>query len=172
MENLTRLSKRIAHALRHNPTQYGVTLDSEGWADLCQLAAGVGTTVETVEEIAAQDSKGRYVIRGGRIRAAQGHTIDVNLQFPSPAPPAVLWHGTTENAYPSIMEHGLLPMERQHVHLSPTREQAVMVGSRRKGELVILRINTGELPADVRLMVAENGVWLADRIPAHCLHRD
>jgi putative RNA 2'-phosphotransferase len=170
MEKLTNLSKKMSFALRHQPEQFNLVLDNEGWAELDTFAHKLGTTVEIVQQVVAQDSKQRYTIQNGKIRAAQGHTIPVSIKFATPEPPAVLWHGTTEAALPSIMEIGLSPMQRQYVHLSASREQAEIVGSRHKGKLVVLSINTAELTTQrIPLMMAENGVWLANFVPVSCI---
>lgn len=169
MEKLTNLSKKMSFALRHQPEQFNLVLDSEGWVEMATFAHKLGTTVEIVQQVVAQDSKQRYTIKNGRIRAAQGHTIPVSIKFATPTPPKILWHGTTEEALTAIMKTGLLPMQRQHVHLSATREQAEIVGSRRKGKLVVLRVQTASLTQHTPLMMAENGVWLADFVPAECI---
>jgi putative RNA 2'-phosphotransferase len=169
MESLTKLSKKMSFALRHRPEQYNLVLDTEGWAELTEFADKLETTVETIEEVVAQDSKQRFTVREGKIRAAQGHTIPVNIKFTSPTPPSILWHGTTVEAFETIRKTGLLPMKRQHVHLSATREQAVIVGSRHKGKLVVLKVDTTALRRHTKLMMADNGVWLADFVPAECL---
>lgn len=172
MEPLTQLSKKMSFALRHRPEEFNLVLETEGWTGLVEFAEKIGTTVETVEQVVAQDSKQRFTIRNGKIRAAQGHTTYVNIQFTSPTPPAILWHGTTAEAFPEIMKTGLLPMKRQHVHLSATREQAVIVGSRHKGKLVVLKVETAVLRKHTELLMADNGVWLTAFVPAECLQED
>lgn len=172
MEKLTNLSKKMSFALRHQPEQFNLVLDTEGWAELVTFAHKLGTTVEIVQQVVAQDSKQRYTIQNGKIRAAQGHTIPVSIKFATPTPPEVLWHGTTEEAYKTIQKTGLLPMQRQYVHLSASREQAEIVGSRRKGKLIVLKVQTASLTKHTPLMMAENGVWLADSVPASCFQID
>lgn len=171
-ENLTKLSKKMSFALRHRPEDYHLVLDSEGWVELNEFAQKLEIAADIVQRIAEQDEKQRFTISDGKIRAAQGHTTYVNIKFASPAPPAILWHGTTSEALTEIMKTGLLPMKRQHVHLSATREQAVIVGSRHKGQLVILQVNTETLKKHAELKMAENGVWLADHVPTECLQED
>lgn len=169
METLTNLSKKMSFALRHRPEQFNLALDAEGWVELETFANRLETSVEIVQQVVAQDSKQRFTIHNGKIRAAQGHTIPVSIKFATPTPPEILWHGTTEEAIPAIMKTGLLPMQRQHVHLSATREQAEIVGSRRKGKLVLLKVETAALRRHTKLMMAENGVWLADFVPVECI---
>lgn len=172
METLQQLSKKMSFALRHRPEQYGLALDEEGWTELEAFASKMETTVEIVQQVVAQDNKQRYTLQNGKIRAAQGHTISVKIKFASPTPPAFLWHGTTEEAYKVISKKGLLPMKRQHVHLSASREQAEIVGSRHKGKLVVLKVDTAILKRHTKLMVADNGVWLAEFVPVECFQAE
>lgn len=169
MNTLEQLSKKMSYALRHRPTEFGIKLDEEGWTNLDDFARKMDTTVEVVEQVVAQDKKQRYTVKDGSIRAAQGHTVPVKIKYETPTPPAFLWHGTTEVALQEILNKGLLPMKRQHVHLSASREQAVIVGKRHKGRLAVLKIDTTILRRHTKLMLAENGVWLADFVPADCL---
>lgn len=172
MEPLTNLSKKVSFALRHRPEQFSLALDAEGWVELETFASKLETTVEKVQQVVAQDTKQRFTVQNGKIRAAQGHTIPVSITFATPTPPAVLWHGTTEEALTAIKKTGLLPMQRQHVHLSASQEQAEIVGSRRKGKLALLRVDTALLAQHTTLMMAENGVWLADFVPVECLQEN
>lgn len=171
MKELIQASKKMSHALRHEPEKYGIVLEDNGWTDLATFAEKLSLPVETIVEITKQDSKQRYAIEEGRIRAVQGHSTKVNLQFTSAVPPKHLWHGTNENAYPEIMKMGLLPMGRHHVHLSESVEQARIVGERRKGGLVLLQIDALTLSEEVPLYKSPNGVWLADRVPAKYITR-
>ncbi len=59
-------------------------------------------------------------------------------------------------------------MNRQYVHLSEGTHFATLAGSRR-GELVILKINTSRAKAaGIVFHYAGNEVWLADHVPAVC----
>jgi putative RNA 2'-phosphotransferase len=41
MTDLVKLSKTMAHALRHAPEAYGLTLDADGWVAIEALIAGL-----------------------------------------------------------------------------------------------------------------------------------
>ena len=83
-EKNSSLSRYISLILRHQPEVAGVTLDSHGWAKVTDLIAGINRTrhidIETLREIVATDSKGRYSFSddGEFIRANQGHSVDVD----------------------------------------------------------------------------------------------
>ena len=58
-------------------------------------------------------------------------------------------------------------MERQYVHLSVDKNTAAIVGSRRKGELVVLKVKAKEAYlSSIQFYKEENGIWLSDPIPS------
>lgn len=171
MPDLTRLSRFLSYVLRHKPDSIGIELTWDGWANIEQLVTnsqnqGYDITVDIVNQIVAEDEKGRYVISPDKlqIRATQGHSVDVDLNFEEKVPPVVLWHGTYADAVPTIMKQGLKKMKRHHVHLSSTTETAKKVGSRR-GASVLLMINTKDMVKNgIKFFLSENGVWLTEYV--------
>ncbi|TDC92750.1 RNA 2'-phosphotransferase [Actinomadura sp. 7K507] len=168
------ISKYLARHLRHRPGRIGLTLDSGGWAGVTELLAaaarhGFPLTRAELEHVVAVNDKKRYVIDGERIRAVQGHSIQVDLDLPSASPPESLYHGTVRGSVESILRDGLLPMGRHAVHLSPDRETARRVGARR-GEPVVLVVQAARMAADGHeFRVSANGVWLAGLVPPEYL---
>lgn len=166
------VSKFLARHLRHAPERIGLELDESGWADveaLLEASARAGFPIARAELDAAVHAPGkrRYVYgdRGRRIRAAQGHSIDVDLGYAPVAPPPVLFHGTHAGALGAILAEGLRPMSRRHVHLSADVDGAEQVG-RRRGRPVILAVDAARLHADGRpFWRADNGVWLTGPVP-------
>ena len=173
-----RLSKRLSFVLRHNPASIDIELDTAGWVDLDLLVAqldavgNLSVTADEVVEMAAANDKKRFEIVDGRIRAAQGHSVDVQLGLDPIDPPAVLWHGTVDRFLDSILANGLRPSGRTHVHLSADVETARDVGSRR-GTPVLLRIDaTAMHNAGHKFYRSANGVWLADTVAPQWIHRE
>lgn len=163
------LSKRMSKALRHAPERVGLTLDAAGWVDLDDFVRALGVTREQVLEVVEGNDKQRFAIEDERIRASQGHTVAVSLDLPVAEPPAELYHGTIGRYLPDIFRDGLRPMARHDVHLSPTVETAVRVGSRR-GKPVVLVVDAAAMSADGHeFRVSANGVWLAAAVPASYL---
>jgi putative RNA 2'-phosphotransferase len=165
-----KLGKLLAYVLRHRPDAAGVALDAAGWVDVDELVAGLRrtgrpVTADAVRRAVDADSKGRYEVVGNRIRAAQGHSVDVELGLEPVRPPDVLYHGTVERFVPSILATGLLPGSRQLVHLSPDVATARAVG-RRRGAPVVLAVDAaGAHLAGHEFRRASNGVWLTDAVP-------
>jgi putative RNA 2'-phosphotransferase len=124
MPNDTQISKFMSLVLRHAPQEAGLSLDENGWADLGALCtiiqAKFGASAGDVARIVAENPKRRFAIEGNRIRAVQGHSVDVDLGLAPTIPPDALYHGTKEEFLPAILREGLTRQSRQHVHLSRT----------------------------------------------------
>ena len=167
-----KLSKRMSFILRHHPETVGLTLTSDGWVGLDALVDALGVDRQQVLATVAADSKGRFQVLDGQIRAVQGHThSSVKRTFFVPDTlPATLFHGTKAGFVPSILADGLKPGQRSHVHLSADLATAQQVAARRAGDSVIFSVSVAALvDAGVTFGVAENGVWLADRVPVSAL---
>lgn len=120
-----RISKLLSLGLRHDPGALGVTLDPAGWTEVDAVLRGLAArdepiTEEELEEIVATSDKQRFTLSpdGGRIRANQSHSVEVDLGLPPREPPEVLYHGTVDRFLDAIRREGLLRRARTHVHLS------------------------------------------------------
>jgi len=167
-KTLTRKSKFLSLVLRHKPEKIGLTLDENGWASVCELLNKAGLDQATLHTIVEQNNKKRFEFSANRtkIRARQGHSINVDLGYMSVDPPEYLYHGTVEKFLPNIKLKGLLKMNRHHVHMSPDVKTANIVGVRR-GKSIILKIKAKQLQATgVQFYHTENDVWLAEHVPS------
>ncbi|MFI0444682.1 RNA 2'-phosphotransferase [Actinomadura sp. 6N118] len=169
---IVKISKYLAKHLRHRPERIDLTLDAAGWVNVDELLAAAARhnfpiTRAELEHVVANNDKRRYAFddTGERIRASQGHSVEVELDLPVTSPPAVLYHGTVGASLAAIRQEGLRPMARHAVHLSPDRETATRVGARR-GRPVVLVVDSARMAADGHeFRVSANGVWLVDSVP-------
>jgi putative RNA 2'-phosphotransferase len=171
-----RLERLLSWALRHAPEEAGIVLDRRGWVSIDSLVAalqarGEPVSPEVVAEIVAKSDKKRFAVSedGARIRASQGHSIDVDLDLAPVTPPATLYHGTVDRFLASILRAGLIPKERNHVHLSGTLQAAREVG-RRRGAPRILAVASGRMASAGHVFYrSANGVWLVESVPPEYL---
>jgi len=163
------ISKTLSYWLRHAPEAGNLVLDPAGWAPVDHVLASLKTvSFDELTTVVEENDKQRFEFSGDleRIRARQGHSIEITLDLPSTTPPARLFHGTVKRALDAIFAEGLKKMARHHVHLSPDLETARKVGARR-GAPVILVVDAARMAADGHVfMVSSNGVWLTDAVPA------
>jgi putative RNA 2'-phosphotransferase len=176
-QRMVRISKYLAKHLRHQPHRLGITLENGGWVEVDTLLEacarnGFRLTRAELEHVVAANDKQRYGFdpTGSRIRANQGHSVEVDLELPVAVPPDVLFHGTVERFLPQITQEGLLPMNRHDVHLSADRATAERVGARR-GKPVVLTVDAAAMnAAGHTFRVSANGVWLVSAVPPQYLH--
>jgi putative RNA 2'-phosphotransferase len=165
-------SKLVSLILRHRPQDFGVVLDAEGWVAVGELLAALAAhghplSRHELETLVAASDKQRFALSpdGARIRANQGHSVEVQLEHPRREPPELLFHGTVDRFLPSIRASGLVRGQRHHVHLSASRELAAIVGGRR-GAPVVLEVLAGPMHAAGHVfLLSPNGVWLTERVP-------
>jgi len=173
---LVHTSKYLSLHLRHRPERLGLTLQPGGWVEVAVLLAAAardGHPISRAEldQVVAGNDKQRFSFdaSGARIRANQGHSVDVDLQLEPVEPPAVLYHGTTTRTAPAIVCDGLRKMRRHQVHLSPDIETARRVGARH-GAPVVFAVDAAAMRRAGHVFYrSANGVWLTDRVPPEFL---
>lgn len=166
------ISKFLSLVLRHKPETIGVRLEDGGWIEVETLLNACAAhqfplTREELRAVVTGNDKQRFAFsdNGLKLRASQGHSVDVELGYAPTPPPEVLYHGTAERFLESILEKGLLKGERQHVHLSAEVETAKKVGLRH-GKPVVLTVAAAKLSREgVLFYLSDNGVWLVDAVP-------
>lgn len=171
--NNRHISKYLSLVLRHQPDSIGITLDENGWASVTILLEKLQQkfkymTLEILEDVVKTNDKQRFAFNNDntKIRANQGHSVNIDLGYSQQEPPELLYHGTVSKFISNIKEQGLLKMNRHHVHLSEDLDTATKVGSRR-GQPILLSINSGHMHKDGHVFYqSNNGVWLTNHVPA------
>jgi len=165
------LSKYISLVLRHDPSAADVELDAQGWVTIASLIDGAARkgrqmTEAQLRQVVANSDKKRFTISEDdqSIRAAQGHSVSVDLGLKEATPPDILYHGTSSEAATSILIEGLSPRSRQHVHLSSDPDTARKVGARH-GKPVVFSVYAQVAASEGQpFWISENGVWLTDAL--------
>ena len=171
-----KLSKFLSSVLRHKPDEIGLTLGAEGWVNIDELvgkANAAGTKFDRADllGVVASSDKKRFSLSadGLNIRAAQGHSVAVELGLPPQQPPSILYHGTATRFVEAILSEGVRPQARQQVHLSSDEETALRVGQRH-GQPHIFKVDAGGMHLKgFKFYRADNGVWLTDHVPPEFL---
>jgi len=179
MKHDRKISKFLSLVLRHKPQTIGLELDPAGWAEVDDLLERLRTRFPAIdrsalERVVADNDKQRFRFdeSGTRIRANQGHSLDIELQLDPVEPPETLLHGTVAKFLDAIMREGLNKGSRQHVHLTDNQQTAEKVGARR-GKPVLLRVEAAAMHAQGHVFfLSDNGVWLTEHVPARFLGFD
>jgi putative RNA 2'-phosphotransferase len=177
-KRLVKVSKYLSKHLRHEPERLGLELQPGGWVEVEALLEACARhhfalSRDELAEVVRNNDKQRFAFdeTGTRIRANQGHSVEVDLQLEPADPPALLYHGTPERFVASILETGLSKMDRHHVHLSADVATARKVGARR-GQPVVLEIDAAAMQrGGFPFFLSANGVWLVERVPPEYLRR-
>lgn len=181
-----KLGSTLCGILRHYPERIGLSMNKQAWVSVNDLIPKFNSfycnkkfylSLPVLMEVVRTDDKQRYGLKDSgtnlMIRCRQGHSIPwLEMDYREEIPPDILYHGTISTYLDSIMEKGLLPMDRQKVHLSQDIPTAKKVAGRRrsKGNPVLLQVNTAQMAADgITFYLADNDIWLTDHVDSKYL---
>lgn len=175
-KQITHISKFLSLVLRHQPETIGIRLDQNGWTDVNELIEkannyGIQFDRGKLNHIVATNSKTRFAFNDtlDKIRASQGHSVEIELGYTNQKPPEILYHGTGEKSVLSIIDIGLEKRCRQHVHLSGDIETALKVGQRHGKPFVFMVLAKQMFNDKFEFFISDNGVWLTDNVPTKYL---
>ena len=170
-----RLVSTMAFALRHDPAHFELALDDEGWTSFENLVIAIrferyewACVNESIVRAAIADMD-RFEIRDGKIRAVYGHSVELTKLPPIETPPAILFHGTSADNVPSILERGILRMRRRFVHLSNDCHWVVRFLDDKPTWTIFAIDTSAALESGVLFRRANHHVWLTDSMPAQLL---
>jgi len=171
-KNSNRISKFLSLVLRHKPEKIGLELDAKGWANVEDLLIKMNSSGKSINFILLQNivetnKKKRFRFNSAKtkIKANQGHSIEIENRFKSINPPELLYHGTGEKSVESILKTGIEKRNRHHVHLCTDMETTLKVGQRH-GKPFILEVQALKMKEHgYKFYLSENNVWLTDFVP-------
>ncbi len=143
------LSKFMSFVLRHKPQNFGLVPDQYGFVEIEDLLSVLKNRYgdiqsSDVENVMQNCPKRRFEIKGEKIKARYGHSIDVMLDKEPSPPPDFLYHGTSPAMKVAILAEGIKPMRRKFVHLSKTEEEAFQLGRRKSKNPIIFTVKAKE----------------------------
>lgn len=179
----TELDRAVLRALRHEPSELGLTPDRAGYCRKEDVLRGLRRRGFSVDPAALEEmfrnQRFGFDPTGTRVRADYGTSLGLRLadMYPQPgSPPPVLYHGSSLPALPGIRERGVLPVgmrghrPRDHVFLTERPEVALRKGSR-YGRAVAIPVRAQEMSrAGLPLYHAKDDIWLAERVPPEFLN--
>lgn len=173
-EQTERLGRFISGALRHFPDNLGLAMNQHGWVDVDVLVDAMRTRYkwsnkEKLFSIIESDEKGRYEIKGNKIRARYGHSVDVDLDYEENTQPE-LYYGASREEVDILLEKGIKPVKQRYVHLSTSIDKAREVAKIHTEDPVLLIINAEEARNDgVPMLSATENIVLSEEIPPQYL---
>ena len=179
-QELERIGRTMAGALRHFPEKFGLHMDEQGFVPMREFIYAVKKNnpryhwlrPHHIIALIETDPKGRYQSSTDLIRATYGHTIDLDLRLPTDNIPDRLYYPTTEEEADIILETGLKPSDRKMVHLSKTYADAYNAGRVRTDTPVILAIDAKRaMESGMEIQRAARTVYLIGEVPAQFLSK-
>lgn len=173
--DVSKVSKQLSWLLRHGANEARLPMDAAGWAPVDAVLRSLRITAGTLERVVLENNKGRLELKGGLVRACQGHSregMPVTLEAleASWAPwegERSVWHGTNTGAAHAIAKDKINAGERTHVHLAEALDSKV---GKRAGVAVMLEVSPAKMrAAGLGLFKSTNGVVLAREVPAGCI---
>ncbi len=172
-KEVERIGRTLAAILRHG--KFDPDMDDQGFVSMQEVVAlvrGRHTYMNWlrprhIEALIQTDPKGRYETSGGDIRATYGHTIPLDLNLDNVDIPPELFYPVSPDDVERHLAEGILPTDRNMVHLSLGYRDAVRAGSVRYEEPVILVVDTGmciEMGSDIGR--AAKTVFLCRSVPS------
>lgn len=174
-----KLSKEVSYALRHEPLEYELELDDEGWVEIKQLIIVLryNKQWEFLDEtdllkMIEVSQKKRHEVLEGKIRALYGHSVPQKILKEAKTPPSVVYHGTARHLLEQILSEGLRPMGRKYVHLSADKETAMLVGKRKDISPVLLEVDAKTAwKQGIKFYQGNNSIWLSDHVPHEYINK-
>ncbi|MBI0582763.1 MAG: RNA 2'-phosphotransferase [Methanomassiliicoccus sp.] len=179
-EELERIGRTMAGALRHFPDKFNLAMDDQGFVQLRDFISAVKRynpryhwlRPHHIIALIETDPKGRYQVSNDLIRATYGHSLDLDLRLPTDNIPESLFYPATPEEADIILETGLKPSDRKLVHLSKTYGDALRAGRVRTDEPIILVIDTvGLITSGTEVQRAARTVYLVREVPAEFLRQ-
>ena len=172
------LARKLALVLRHAPEKFELEMDINGWIDIKDIIRQFKKGNKRFHwlrphhftAIAETDPKGRYEVRGNTIRATYGHTVEIELDLPTDNIPDALYFPCDPEQAENLLEVGISPSGRAHVHLSATIRNAAEAGHVHFKLPTILEVDTAQMhAAGETIWHAGVTVYLTENVPAQYL---
>jgi putative RNA 2'-phosphotransferase len=169
-----RISRFLSYLLRHNPKEYPLSFDRQGfalWQDVVDMVQERFPDIAEEEILGVVEGaeKKRFEFQNGKVRATYGHSFPVDLGSDAVEPPPELYHGTARDLAESILRNGLKPRDRRYVHLSPSLEEAFAVGKRRDPAPAIVVVDCRAAHAEGIRFYRSGPLFLVESVPSKFL---
>jgi putative RNA 2'-phosphotransferase len=173
------IARRLALVLRHAPEKFDLEMDINGWVDVKDIVRQFKKQggkrnhwlrPHHLSAIVETDPKGRNDIRGNTIRATYGHTVEIEIDLPTDNIPDALYYPCDPVETENLLEVGISPSGRSHVHLSASIKTAAEAGHVHFALPTILEVDTAQMiAAGETIWHAGITVYLTDNTPAKYL---
>ena len=150
------IARKLALVLRHAPEKFDLEMDINGLIDVRDIVNKFKSSGRRqhwlrphhLSAITETDPKGRYEVRGNMLRATYGHTVEIELDLPTSDIPDALFFPCDPEEAENLVQVGLNPGDRSHVHLSSSIRAAGEAGRVHRDDPAILEVDTARMVAN------------------------
>ncbi|MBF0118921.1 MAG: RNA 2'-phosphotransferase [Desulfobacterales bacterium] len=172
--NYKKLHDFICYILGRKPDEFGLIPDNDGYIKIKDLLKvfseedGWKYVRKThIDESFVNTKNKGFEIREDLIRAIDRKNLPIIKAAENP--PKLIYTSIRENAYPHIMEKGIIPTFHKMVVLSSNISLAERIGKRRDHKSVLLTVNVSRLiENNIALFNLGEFIYLTDLIPTGC----
>jgi putative RNA 2'-phosphotransferase len=143
--DVMRASKFLSYVLQHRPESIGILLDKHGLADVPEVpaeaaVAGIPISLDDLRQIVALNDKKRFFLSdyAMRIRAAQDHSINVDLKLTEKIPLPALYQGTIGKFIAALRQQGLQHESTRHLLIYRQRNGCLRGNSSRQTSHLVI----------------------------------
>jgi len=145
-QRVVHVSKLLSLMLRHRPDEFGLEVNGNGFANLDAVLSALqgrdsSFTLEDIEKVVYDGEKQRFEIVENQIRARYGHSFSIDLGQDPSEPPEFLYKGVDSVDAERVLAEGLIPDDRDYVHLSFDAEVAARLSTRPGQRGAVIRID-------------------------------
>lgn len=168
------ITRSLAYMLRHQPEEFDLELDPEGWADLGDVVSALNERLgepvheDDVYEAIESGDRPRYSIEDGRVCALYGHSIQIEPGKAS-EPPEFLFVGIGSRDADRARRNGLRAGRRTFLHLALTEGDARESGRRAAPEYAVVTVNARDAWDDGIDFYNRKSLFLSESIPVDFL---
>lgn len=165
------LSRIILYILGHNPHEYGLVPDNQGFITIKELLWALHeeqgwshVSQGSVNELLMSDERDHFEVNENSIRAKIRHW-KLDLDLPADYVPPLLYTPVRRKAHYNAIDKGLIKRDDKSYILSAKKEMAERIGKRKDQKPVILEIMTGRASDEGILFYPFGDLFLTEKIP-------
>ncbi len=161
----------MVYILGHNPHEFGIVPDPEGFVTIKDLVRVMHEEPDmphasegSINEVLMSEERALFESDGKNIRALSRHWV-LDTTLPATDLPPILFTPVRRRAHVSVIENGLIKREDHFNILTPEIEMAERIGKRKDQKPVIIEVMALRAVQDGVHISMFGGLYLADEIP-------
>jgi putative RNA 2'-phosphotransferase len=169
------LSRLLVYLLGRRPDEFGLLPDKEGFVRYKELLKALHEESgwryvrrSHINEVLLSEDRPLFQADADRIRSVE-RRWDWNLENPAPEIPKLLFTPVRLKAHPVVMEKGLQRRPENPLILTPDKEMAQRIGTRRDAKPVLVEVAAYEAAQEGFPFYSFGSLFLSRHIPAKFL---